>query len=423
MELFNEENLIYLISNLFRIYIIFRFLNIFFDRRSINKKLEGVAFCIYFLINSIVYLCYESPFINLIINIMLFLSITFIYHGKFSKRLIATVLIYAINIFCEGISYVVLGFINVTDINNSTVVTSNLLMLLSVLILEKKINLNNSYNISFAHWIALFMIPISSIFIAIFIILSEINIFTVISIASLLFINILVFYLYDILNKSYEEKYEKKLLKQQNNAYINQFQIMKQAQDNIEMFRHDVKNHISALQNISKNDEKQDVFNYLKNMSDFVKVAEEYVKSGNEGVDSILNYKINEIKKFNVKIEIDIRLPRILNISLFDLNIILGNLLDNATEALKVDIGKNKKFKIVIELERGVVYISISNSYIGKVVLSEEKLQTRHIDKSNHGIGLNSVKNIVEKYNGTISINYSDEEFMVDILLYNNQIN
>lgn len=35
-----------------------------------------------------------------------------------------------------------------------------------------------------------------------------------------------------------------------------------------------------------------------------------------------------------------------------------------------------------------------------------------------HGIGLNSVKDVVEKYNGEVETEYDDREFCIRIILY-----
>ncbi len=72
MEIINSENQIYLISNLFRIYVLFKFINVFLKRRDIDIKIEIFGYLVYFIINSILYLKFQSPIINLMNNIVLF---------------------------------------------------------------------------------------------------------------------------------------------------------------------------------------------------------------------------------------------------------------------------------------------------------------------------------------------------------------
>lgn len=46
----------YLITNIFRVYLIYRFYNIFFTKYKINKKCVFFVYLIYYVINSIVYI-------------------------------------------------------------------------------------------------------------------------------------------------------------------------------------------------------------------------------------------------------------------------------------------------------------------------------------------------------------------------------
>lgn len=419
MDLFNIDRMVYLISNLFRIYVVFRFINIFFDRTYVNNKVEKSAFAVYFILNSIIYLFFKEPIINLSSNILLFFILTFIYNAKLSTRLIATVLIYAVNMLLDGMVH---SFFTQMDmlinINIITGIISNLFLYVFVLFFEKAFITKDRYKMNLVHWITIFIIPVGSIFIATTLLLSNYKLITnVISVYFLLVINIVIFYVYDMLIKFYDEKYEKELLKQQNNSYINQFEIIKQSQSNIRILRHDIKNHIYKIKYMTERDKKEDILNYLNSALNFIEVSQEYVTSENTDVDSILNYKIHEAKKIRAKVEVNINIPEKLKIESFDLNVILGNLMDNAIYAIKQS--KKKDLKIEIELDRGILYITIVNDYAEEVVIKDGKFQTTKKDAENHGIGLSSVENIIKKYNGTIEIDHNNGKFTVNILLYN----
>lgn len=110
-----------------------------------------------------------------------------------------------------------------------------------------------------------------------------------------------------------------------------------------------------------------------------------------------------------------------MKINFFDLNIILGNLMDNAIEGT---LNAEKKIIMLsMELDRKVLYINIKNSYDQVVRIKDNKLMTRKSDKISHGIGLENIRIIVNKYNGQLDINYDENVFEVDILLYLNMNN
>lgn len=157
---------------------------------------------------------------------------------------------------------------------------------------------------------------------------------------------------------------------------------------------------------------------YCGKLEEEKEITKEYVRTGNITVDSILNYKLNYIcRKFKCEIICSIDIPSESVISEVDLNIILGNLLDNAADALaKVD---KKILDIKIKYERGILYISIYNSYNGKIIVDKRgKLLTGKLEKENHGLGLESVERIVKKYNGISKISYEEHIFKIDIMLY-----
>ena len=71
-----------------------------------------------------------------------------------------------------------------------------------------------------------------------------------------------------------------------------------------------------------------------------------------------------------------------------------------------------------MEYEKGCLMIQVKNTYDSFVSIENAKLLTRKKEKTLHGIGLESVKAVVEKYNGLFNIDRGEQEFVVEILLY-----
>lgn len=92
-------------------------------------------------------------------------------------------------------------------------------------------------------------------------------------------------------------------------------------------------------------------------------------------------------------------------------------MLDNSIEALYKS--SEKKLQIEMVLDRSVLYISIVNSFDGIIEKNNKKLLTTKKDFYDHGIGLTSVENVINKYNGKLDVDYNDKLFSVNILLYN----
>lgn len=419
---------IYIISNIFSTFIIFKFMCIFFDRTDVNKKIEFISYIGYFILISIIYLKFNEPIITMISNILMFFALSFNYRATIKIRSIAIILIYTILMGVESIVFLLMRLLS-SKFGNSistegfliiSLISTKIISYVVVLIAGALRNIKTGFNISNLNWFAVFFIPLGTLFIIYTIIsdsiYSEENV--LISVIILFSINILVFYLYDELANEYREKIESELLRRQNNYYLKQFEVMEKSQENIKMLLHDIGNHIVVLQALIENNDKEKALDYIKKLTDSFEYKYEYAKTGNIDVDSILNYKIQEAKDRGIDVDLKLKIPEYMNISSFDISIILGNLLDNAIEATSM-LESNRKINIDLDFDRNVLFISISNTFDGKVIYENNKFQTRHKDKENRGIGLDNVQKVVNKYMGEMEIYHTENTFYVDIMMYN----
>ena len=138
--------------------------------------------------------------------------------------------------------------------------------------------------------------------------------------------------------------------------------------------------------------------------------------TGNKSIDSILNYIVEEVGKFGGKVTTDIKIVENLQIDDFDMNIMLSNLLLNSYEAIQKS--EKKELEIIMKYDRGILKLRIKNTFNGVIRVKQDRLLTTKGNTQEHGIGLESVKKIVEKYNGEMKVDHTREEFWVDILLY-----
>lgn len=393
-------------------------MSLFFRQNIKNKTIEKICFFIYFFINSFVYLYFSNVPFNILSNVFCLFILTFLYKGKLSTRILAVVLIFSINLFCENIVFRGCRLFHVTFIKVVSFVLSNVLFACIVFGLDKVIMLESKQEISLKNWTVIFSIPTISMLIPILMIFTvQSDLFIVLIAFVLLIINILLFYLYHIILKSYQSKYEKHLLEEQNRIYLYQIRMMQEYEENISLYKHDVKNHIIALKKFLEEKDIQSTENYLSYILQFLGIEEEIIETSNKELNSLLNYKLHIAKKNNIKIKRKITIPQKLNITAFDFNIIVGNLFDNALEALEKC--EDKRVEVYIFFDRNVLYITMKNTYTAILVNKEGLLKTIKEDEKNHGKGLVSIKKIIDKYDGLMNINYEGDMFQIAIMLYN----
>lgn len=213
---------------------------------------------------------------------------------------------------------------------------------------------------------------------------------------------------------------------QEKEYYFLQCQMMQESVEKMKSFRHDVSTHLVALLDYTTNGKADDAANYISTLIGQVDKGKIYSETGNIAFDSIINYKLRNTAELNIKPEIKILLPSVLNIEVADVVTILGNLLDNALDAVvRTD---EKIIKLDIEFTKGNLFIRVENSYNSAIMYSNENTLNEDVESERnisslknsdeHGYGLKNISKSLEKYNGYMKIIHTDKNFSVIIFLY-----
>lgn len=412
------EVIFYLLANAFRIYAVSRFVKSFFNDENMKPKLLLCSFAAYYIINSLCFLVVPNPIVNLITNIVPLFLITMLFECKIMIKIVISLLVYAVNMFSDGVVFAVSKALDI----NTIVISSGLITSLTVFAIEmiwehyKRFKYMEVVRTSYLF--ALLLVPLCSIVIGILTI-QQANFRTVILSALLLIINALVFYLFDSLVRLYNDQHEKMMLEQQNKAYINQIKLVYDSQNALRYYRHDMRNHLYKMRDMVEKGEYKQLEEYIGQAVSYMKIDKKVIDSGNSEIDCLLNYKLRNIEEMNIKLETKFVLPHELFINVFDINIVLGNLIDNALEALKQC--DERELIVRLTYSKGVMFITIKNSFSGNIKIdsNNQKLFTTKKDLKNHGLGLQSVQYTIDKYYGTMEIETTEKMFIVKALMYN----
>jgi len=182
-------------------------------------------------------------------------------------------------------------------------------------------------------------------------------------------------------------------------------------------WRHDYHNHIQTVKAHLQLEQYGEIGIYLDELDADLTSVDTVIKTGNVMVDAILNSKISLAASKKINIDAKAIVPKTLPVSEIDLCIIIGNLLDNATEAcMKLPNPADRFIRIYIDILKEQLYISISNSVGGSVRKNGNTyLSTK--EKDGHGFGLMRVDKIAEKYGGFINRQSEEGVFATEIML------
>lgn len=422
-------NILYLLANLFRTYVIFMLCSSIWGNFKGNRKYEFMAYMPFYVIVSAVYLISKLPVLNIVTNFAGLFFTSLFYDEKWKRRLWGLLMSYAIPVAVE--IAVVMTFsermfsvweITIIEYDVLYLCLTDIIFFIIAIVIRYRAGrraesiISEQFGIN--DWLMLLLIPVYVIYILLLLFSSgelRKSLIIVSSVLSLLVI-LLVFYLYEEMIKRMQDRLDKKKLEDQNRYYENQLKLMQEAEDRVRTLRHDMKNHMLAIENMVSNGEVDMISGYIQDFIGLAQGFKEYSKTGIVACDSMLNYKLSRFEEKGVSVKADIVLPKGLALKNNEWTIILGNLLDNASEALE-KMKDNREITVELKYTYDNLIIFIRNTYNSKIHFENGNLQTNKQDSINHGLGLKSVKSVVEANDGSMSVNYDENFFEVRIII------
>ena len=184
---------------------------------------------------------------------------------------------------------------------------------------------------------------------------------------------------------------------------------------------HDMKNHYYVLTEYAKTNEYEKLSQYIeKLLEDFIE-ANQYVYTGNDILDLILSQKKAIAEQKGIQFRVNTM--SFINIPLNEKEIcaLFGNLLDNAIEACAKVEEDEKKISIRIEERKQMFFVEIRNTIKEVPVIRNNRLISHKKGNNLHGYGLKSVQRIVDAYDGIITYEIEESEFVASLTIFDSK--
>ena len=410
------------LANLFRMYLIRRFITIFLGEAPANNKKEKIFFFCFYIVNTALFWKYHTAWVNALTNLAGISLIVMLYTNSVKTNIFVTLTIYLLNCACDVPA--TLLFVDYQEGKSHSQICFIVMVFFFFIseILTEKI-VSNKKSAETVQNFSLLSVPLCSIAVICILIYSNAcnNFGMIIVSTGFLITNFLMLYLYDLLLSSALKIYETEALRKQVQIYASQLDVIVQSEEKIKIMRHDMKHHINELKLLANKYRAEEMQKYIDHMDFFINNPDEIISSGNLETDSVLNYMLQKAKRELNTVNTAIVLPEEIQHS-FDINLLLGNLLENAIEAARVT--EQKYLGISIKLKQGVLKVKIENSFLAENLIQkksygiENKFITTKNSKELHGLGLKSVTKIVEKHNGIMDISSEHNIFCVNLVMY-----
>lgn len=238
----------------------------------------------------------------------------------------------------------------------------------------------------------------------------------------LLIINIFTYYIFQRIQGHAAERMENELLKQQNELLRLRYEEFENQWLKLRRIRHDMANSCALEMSYLEKGQYEQLMEHYHEKLGQIKQRGDVIYTGNIGIDSVLNYKLEIAREHGIEVDRKIKIESEITISNIDLNILIGNLFDNAIEAVKELSPNRRKIRFFIRTNAARLLFVICNPYEREIKRDKAgNFLTSKEDDLYHGLGLKEVEEIVKKYDGEMNINDADGEFSVKVFLYINQ--
>lgn len=202
------------------------------------------------------------------------------------------------------------------------------------------------------------------------------------------------------------------------NAQRAYYRSMLEKEEETRKFRHDVNNHMIYLKHLAEENEIEGLKKYLGRMSGQLdEIQTICYATGNEVLDMILSDKLSKLEDA-IQIEVVGKFTRSLPMDEMELCTIFSNLIQNALDELARMKGEGHWIKVQIHSGNQFVRFLVQNEAQNRKEIMKNGLpKSEKRDKKNHGIGLSNVREVVEKYEGELELDSTQNMFSVGVIL------
>lgn len=188
----------------------------------------------------------------------------------------------------------------------------------------------------------------------------------------------------------------------------------KEDQQEFRKVKHDYANLISAAKGFIEIGKPEKALEILQRTNDDITGLSRFSLCSNETVNTIIYMKKQEAEKNAIKVKAEVEEHYPLNVDDYDFCRVLGNIIDNAVNALREFEGE-KLFRLSIEIDEDLVRIKGENPFDAV----KEKRKRRSKD---HGHGTIIIKDIASKYDGSYNVRQENGIWYTDTVLKNIKI-
>ena len=179
--------------------------------------------------------------------------------------------------------------------------------------------------------------------------------------------------------------------------------------------KHDVRHHITLMQEYLASGELDALREYLSSYNDSLPDDSLVRFCENTAANAVLLYFAQQAKDNDIDYIVKADIPSDIFVSDTDLSVLFGNLIENALDACREETSDDRKIVICAKRTGNSLCITVDNSFTGTLrrTADGELVSTKH---RGLGLGTQSVKSIAEHYAGICRFEAKDGMFYASVM-------
>nr|WP_326166052.1 GHKL domain-containing protein [uncultured Oscillibacter sp.] len=199
---------------------------------------------------------------------------------------------------------------------------------------------------------------------------------------------------------------------------VQEINALRQSQEMAARHRHDLRHHLQYLSNCIRNGQEERAQSYISGIFQEIEAQTVQRYCENEAANLILSAFAGRMEKDGIRLEVQGALPAFLTVSDSDLCVLLSNSLENALHACRPLAAAGRACTVSLRLQyherTGKLTMLVTNP-CGEAVRFENGVPVS--GEPGHGIGVQSICAIVERYGGACSFQVEDGQFILRLFL------
>ncbi len=181
--------------------------------------------------------------------------------------------------------------------------------------------------------------------------------------------------------------------------------------DQVRKARHEMANHMTNIRGLAEQGLNEELCRYITDIDESIRSVEMRYNTGDPVTDVVINDKARKAEERNITFSTNFVYDSSWGIPVYDLSIILSNILDNALKAAESVPERLKYINMRMIDRENIVLLVCENGF------DPSADKKKDIDDIWHGIGLRNVEDIADRYDGTVNIKKEKSVYKISVLL------